>query len=425
MKVLVISHNVFDYTSSMGKTLTKYFESFEKGEVAQIYIHPENPQPMSFCSEYFRITDGEAARSIIKRNDIGEAFHFDETDEVEAPETTAEIGGIYQKGRSRTPIIYIARDTAWSLSNWKNKKLKDWILGFDPDVIFLASGDYKFIYNIALYVADLCNKPLVTACFDDFYIYNKNENRFLGKIRQSSFMKLVHKTMNRSSCIITVCEPMARAYRSMFSKPTHVLYTPAEQRNVSYNEAADKLAYFGSLGLGRDDQLVDIGRCFKAITGRNIDVYSSEIRPAVLQKLVPDSGIEFHGAVSAIEVKTIYQECMGVIHTESFDEKRMGRTRFSVSTKIAESLAYGPCLFAYGPKEIASIEYLINTKSAVVVTDPKELHKKLAEFVHDHNERKHVLERARSVALKNHNDQANGKKLRGWLNEAIDSFEGN
>ena len=40
---------------------------------------------------------------------------------------------------------------------------------------------------------------------------------------------------------------------------------------------------------------------------------------------------------------------MAVIHTESFEQEMMELVRFSVSTKIAESLMYGPCLIAYGP----------------------------------------------------------------------------
>ena len=422
LKVLLISHNVFDYTSSMGKTLSKIFETFGRDEIAQLYIHPEDPGPMPFCSNYYRVTDGEAIKSIIRRNRIGESFKYDNFEEIQPSKPNVDISGIYQSGRRRTPLIYIARDTVWKISNWKNKKLEDWVLSFNPDVVFLASGDYKFIYEIALYLANLFNKPLVTSCFDDYYIFNKNENSFLGRVRHKSFMRLVHKIMKRSSSIITVCEPMAKAYGAIFSKPTHVLYTSAEQETIKYNVDGEKLAYFGSLGLSRDDQLVAIGKCFKAITGRNIDVYSSEIRPNVINKLVVENGINFHKAVSPVEMKKIYSECMGVIHTESFDLKTLGRTRFSVSTKIAESLAYGPCLFAYGPKEQAGFEYLIKNKAALVVTDPVYLESGLKNFIYDKENRKKIILRARNVAKENHNIRINGEKVRTWLREAINSY---
>lgn len=356
MKVLVISHNVFDYATSMGKTLTKFFENFKSDEVAQLYVHPEEPTAMPFCDNYYRMTDTEAIRSIVTRKDIGEIFTCKTAQVAKPTSISVDINAVYQKGRSRTPLIYITRDCAWKLSKWKNKRLLKWVLDFNPDIIFLASGDYKFIYEIALYIAEYCKKPLITACFDDFYMYNKNKNRFLGPKRQQSFMKIVHKNMRRSSSIITVCEPMAREYKALFSKPTHVMYTPAELENITFNEDAKIVAYFGSLGLGRDDQLIEIGKSFKSLTGRNIDVFSSEKREEVLKKLIDANGISFHRAVTADEMKNILQKCIAVIHTESFDPEIAGRTRFSISTKIAESLAYGPCLFAYGPSDIASIE---------------------------------------------------------------------
>ena len=56
---------------------------------------------------------------------------------------------------------------------------------------------------------------------------------------------------------------------------------------------------------------------------------------------------------------------MAVIHTESFEQEMMELVRFSVSTKIAESLMYGPCLIAYGPEGIASIDYLKENKCRI------------------------------------------------------------
>lgn len=421
LKVLVISHNVFDYSTSMGKTLSKFFETFRSEEIAQLYVHPEDPCLMPFCSNYYRITDGEAIKSIIKRNNIGKSFNSNCIGNINASVIDSDTSKVYQKGRKRTPFIYIARDTVWKLSNWKNQSLNDWVKEFNPDVVFLASGDYKFIYDIAYYVAELCKKPLITACFDDYYLFNRNEKYFIGKIRQKSFMRTVYKVMSRSACIITVCEPMAKEYNKMFNKPTHVLYTPAEQDKIEYNQTSKRLAYFGSLGLGRDDQLVTIGKCFKKLTGRNIDIYSSETRTEIVKKLIPQNGINFHKAISTDEMKRIYIDCMGVIHTESFDPIIMGRTRFSVSTKIAEALSYGPCLFAYGPNEIASINYLNSNKAAIVVSDPTKLEEGLSRFINDQQNRNQTVERARMVARENHDCKKNGDKLKSWINEAINS----
>lgn len=64
MKVLIISHNVFSKTDNMGKTLSTYFSSFKSDELAQFYIHSQIPT-LDICSNYYRITDKEAIKSIL------------------------------------------------------------------------------------------------------------------------------------------------------------------------------------------------------------------------------------------------------------------------------------------------------------------------------------------------------------------------
>ena len=160
MKVLVISHNVFCKTTNMGKTLMAYFKGWNSDDIAQLYVHSEIPTD-DICKNYYRMTDKEIIKSIITRksgtvfteSDINKDLSDSRTDTG----TTAQL---YQKARARTPFIYFARNLWWSLGAWKTKKLLKWVDEFSPDVIFLASGDYSFIYDIALKLAKRKNIPL-------------------------------------------------------------------------------------------------------------------------------------------------------------------------------------------------------------------------------------------------------------------------
>ena len=58
MRVLIVSHNVFSATESMGKTLMAYFSAFKPEELAQFYIHSQVPTQDN-CSRYYRMTDKE------------------------------------------------------------------------------------------------------------------------------------------------------------------------------------------------------------------------------------------------------------------------------------------------------------------------------------------------------------------------------
>ena len=106
---------------------------------------------------------------------------------------------------------------------------------------------------------------------------------------------------------------------------------------------------------------------------------------------------------------------MAVIHTESFETEMTNLVRFSVSTKIAESLMYGPCLIAYGPEGIASIDYLKENNAAWTITDTKDLKKGLKEILENSTLREQIVRNARKLAEKNHNAEVNPKKVREWL----------
>ena len=78
---------------------------------------------------------------------------------------------------------------------------------------------------------------------------------------------------------------------------------------------------------------------------------------------------------------------------------------------------YGPCLIAFGPSGIASIDYLKSEGAAFVITEPEKLQASLKKFLDNKLEREIILKRARDLALKNHRLNENGKKVRLWLEQ--------
>ena len=84
----------------------------------------------------------------------------------------------------------------------------------------------------------------------------------------------------------------------------------------------------------------------------------------------------------------------------------------SISTKIADSLASGICLFAYGPKEVASIEYLIDNECAVVCVDKEKLKATLINIFVDKELRDKCINNAIQTAERNHNTLKVGKAVR-------------
>lgn len=412
-RILIISHNVLSFSVNMGKTLSTYFGGFESKYLAQLYIHSEIPT-INICNNYYRITDKDMIKSIFTRHS-GNIFTEKNIDKNRiTPRTdTGREALVYQKARKRTPLIYLARNTWWSLGRWNTKKLKNWIFDFKPDIIFFASGDYSFMYKVALKIAQSCKIPMYVSCMDDYYLYNKNENRIGGKLIHKSFMKQVKKTINYASGIFCICESMSKDYQKLFNKECYTLHTPSSITEPLPQAKKAKISYIGNLSYSRDKQLVDIGVALKSLgtLPKYVDVYSSESRPEILSKLIPENGIQFHGAVSAEKVKNIIAESIVVIHTESFDRSIRKAIKYSVSTKIADSLASGTCLFAYGPTDVASIEYLMENDVACVATSKDELKSKLTAILKFESLRNKYINNAIGLVKKNHDLEINQNKI--------------
>ena len=417
-KILVIAHNVFDCRTNMGKTLSGFFTGYASDCLAELYVHSEVPT-MDICHRYYRVTDTDALKSILpgNRKHIGRPFSEVDIDRNRStPRVDAGIKRrIYSFGRKRTSWIYSARNTLWRLSGWYSDGLKQWIAEFAPDVIFFAAGDYAFAYDIAYRISKDFRIPMVMYCCDDYFIHRRNPNSLLGVFVHKALMRSVQRCISRSAAIITICEKMTDAYKTLFDKPIYTVYTGYSSQNQPDVDGTG-VVYLGNLGCARHHGLVDIGRALKRISARtgvqlHLDVYSAENRPEVLRELTEENGIVFHGAVDSEAVKRIIAESRLAVHVESFESEHRRNVMYSVSTKIADLLASGRCIFAYGPGEVASMEYLKTNRAACMVNDPDQLETELEAILNDREKRSEIVEAAKKLSEKNHNAKMVREKI--------------
>ncbi len=420
-RVLLVSHNVLSRNTNNGRTMGSYFAGWEKDRIAQLFFQAEVPTD-PLCENYFRYTDQDALKSLLQRNRKGRRLGAADI-EPQRPDSadTGALAGVYNYGRKRSPLIYLGRDGVWRLSGWKNSGMREWISEFDPEVLFFVSGDYAFPYRIVSEIAKEFKVPYVVCCYDDYYLFNRNQGRFLGNFRQKQFMKTAEPALEKAARILTLNDSMAEAYRERFQRECTVLHMAAAVPEDEGPEIEEKsgIAFLGGLGLGREMQLVEIAGALAEIKDpavpKVIDVYSGEQDPGTLSRLTACPGIRFHGAVAGDQVAEIIRRSRAVIHTESFDPVMRGRVRYSLSTKIPESLGSGTCLLAYGPAEAASMEYLRRNEAAFTATSREELRPALEGILTDGAEYRRIRENARALARKNHDSRAIRQTVREVL----------
>lgn len=428
MKLLLISHTCLDPSSNMGKTLLSCLRSFAPGEVAQLYFHCEEPVDGSVCREYYRFTDLDALKSCLFPREYGRRFG---PGDIGAAGTAARtdrglLRRIYRWGEGRRIWSYLLRDTLWGLSRWDSPGLWAWIEDFDPDVLFFAAGDYGFSHRIAGEIARRTGKPLAVSCVDDYYLHDRSGGSVVGRWRHRRFMRTVRQTMERAGAVFAICRSMQAAYGPLFQKPCYLLHTPAQPLPERAEEGSG-LSYIGRLELGREAQLAAIGRALQTLAlpdgPRWLDVWSTDPpSPA----LTAENGVRFHGALSAHQARERMRGSLAVIHTESFDEKMQANVRHSVSAKIPDTLMNGPCLIAYAPRGVASMDYLADSGAAFCITDPAQLEPGLKRILTDRELRRQIRSTARQVARENH---LGADRLRRQLEELArqreDGKEGN
>ncbi len=423
LKVLVISHNVFSFSSNMGRTLANFFKSFPCEDIAQFYLHAEVPTT-DICKNYFRITDFDVLRK--KKSEAGTTFSESDIQKNLKSQRTDEgvEAQVYQLGQKRSPWMYVGRNLLWGLGKWKNARLKAWLDEFDPDVIFFASGDYTFAYRIAMWAAEYKKIPIVTYVCDDFYFLKRRSISPFYYLNRFDYKRTLKKLFAKHKNTVMICDELSRDYKKEFGiNPTTIMtvsdLTGKVLEEVKINDSV-RISYIGNLGYNRHLALAEVGKALKDLYGGRvlIDLYSTERRLKIVKYLTEENGIAFHGALSADEVEKTIENADILMHVESMDEKNRKKVRHSVSTKIADSLASGKCLFAYGPEEVASMQHLLRNECAIVATSKEELKTALKVAFEDSEKRKTVCKNAVKTAEKYHFGEINDKMFKEVLEKA-------
>ena len=422
MKILVISHNVFSDNSSMGRTLSSFFTTSSADSIAQLYFHSEEPTT-NVSNTYFRITDFDNLKA--KKN-IGKIFNENDIkhDLKTSRVDTGAKTHIYNIGKKKKPYMYIGRNLIWSTNKWKNKKLFNWVDDFNPDIIFFASGDYVFAYKIAMAIAKYKNIPILTYVCDDYYFLKRRSFSPLYYLNKFYFKHTMKKLFKHNKNMIAICDKASKDYSKEFGVNSETIMTSSKLHSTEYSTPNKNtvISYIGNMGYNRHKILIKIGNVLsKMPSDIKLDIYSGETRSDIIEELKKCDGINYHGSLSYDEVIKAMQKSDILIHVESMDNESRNKVRYSVSTKIADSLSMGKCLLAYGPSDVASIEYLKDNDCACVVTKDDDLAFALQELITDKNFREKYEVNALNTAKKYHNSEINCKKFKEIISNMVNT----
>ena len=165
-----------------------------------------------------------------------------------------------------------------------------------------------------------------------------------------------------------------------------------------------EMIYAGNLGLNRHKSLIEFADSLQQVdTNMVIDVYGKTPDDKVKADLEACAGIRLHGFISYEELKQKLRESKYLLHIESFDTFYKEDLKYAFSTKIADSLAVGACLFVYVPENVAVSQYLKDKNAAILITETSMLEKEIRNVLNNEQLSKEISENGRLLAMQNHN----------------------
>ena len=167
-----------------------------------------------------------------------------------------------------------------------------------------------------------------------------------------------------------------------------------EETDAKYYEESERLR--GSL----DDAQTAMGE----LRGQNEKL--TEKNAELLERLAACPAIRMHGFVTGKAYQAAFDGADAFVHVEAFDEENRDRVRYSVSTKIIESLASGRPLLAYGPEDVASMAYLRRNDCAALASSMQELPAVTKAVLTQEPYRWQLVERAAAVSRREADNSA-------------------
>lgn len=415
MKVLIVSHVPTMTRNNMGKTFLSLFSAFDRQELCQLYIYPTLPD-VDRCASFYRVTDKEALRAVLRRNRIGGEVAPDTRRDREVYEV-ARDEALYRNRKNKSTLRRLFRDAIWVAAPWYNKNLEQWLEREKPDCIFLSPGPARFIYNIALKISKKRNIPIITYFCDEYYFVKKGQT-LLERLRLKLLHRKIEAVMARSPALVVICDALQREYSRHFGVNAVTLMTGATLSAAAAHPPREvsSLCYFGNIRCNRYLSLAAVGKALDRLNGRlgteyRLDIYSAEKDPVILSAFDGIASVKLHGFVTGEAYDRAFRQAGLLLHVEAFDEASIDFVCHSVSTKIADSLASGIPLVAYGPDCVASMEHLMKNNCAITATAEAELEKMLQTAFTDEAMRTAVVENALETAKRCHDSDENSRRL--------------
>ena len=428
-KVLIVGTVPYNKKST-SRAFESYFHGWDRERLAQVFSNTRTPVK-GHCGSLYQITDQRLVkRRFDKRIKVGKRYEYEELPD-EWLDNDLELGSsvfgkLYAFGSRSSHITHLMRKFVWRERFWHTDDLDAWLDGFKPDCVFLAFSNDYFILEIALYVAEKYDIPIVSAIGDDYYFEERKTLSPLYWLYKRTYRSLVRRVFEHGGSAVYIGNKIRDKYNSAFGLRGETVYLTSEADRRPFRPIdveCTVIRYFGNIRLGRNQSLLELGKVLGRVNSNyRLEVYSNETDQKQYQMLVDEPSVDFMGSVPYKTVldKTLESDVLVVV--EGFDKRDVDITRYSLSTKVADALASGVMVVGYGSSECGAIEYLAETGCCCVANSAVDLQGMIERLFGDVELQRRLYKASGEVVRMNHTLENSNAVFRGVVERAIEGY---
>lgn len=416
---------VFTMTSWNSKVGANTWQSlvshYNSEDLANIYLRDEIPDSQ-VCSRYFCISENRVIKSIFNRKiQTGRKVIVQPLSTASDSYDLLVHNERYAKmKKKRRYSMLLARELLWKCGKWHTKELDVFLDEFKPDIILHGMDGYIHMNRLVRYSIKRTGAKAIGYIWDDNFTYKQSKK--LGYKIYRFYQRQSLKKLAKQTDEFFAITPKTKAEADVFfgidctvlSKPLSSVIDTADYKAVSLPL---RMIYTGNLLIGRDKSLQKISSALQALNDKQtsivLDVFTqTQLSDEYLQQ-TKNEFCRIHPPIPQAEVLDLQKNSDVLLFLEDMSDDNL-TARLSFSTKITDYFSAGKCIFAVGNRDLAPMEYFLDTKSAVVVNCDEEIFPRLIELLNCEELQKYA-KNAAICGMENHNE----KKILRTFDEVI------
>lgn len=363
--------------NAQSRAFDSYFHYWKKDNLHQFFSSPYRPV-RGHCSQFYQITDYQMLKRNFKRNiEVGHVFNDDELNDFQDQQIDSAVSKLYKSGKHKTPLKRLLRKIIWKERYWCTKEFIKWIEDFCPDIVFLAWSDDFYMLDIAYFVCTKYKLPLISCIGDDYYFNMHFSLSPFYWIYKIMYRRMAKKVLKLKGSHVYIGDKIKNKYNDFFCISGETIHVACDLEKMQAHIPSEfsSLVYFGNLGYGRYKTLITLANLLnKRNESIKIHIYSNVQSDRILAKIRKNKHIEFHGSIPYAEIKNKVINYDGVIIAEELSNKNIIKdVKYSLSTKVGDSLSFGVPIIAVGNIECGAIEFIKKTNTGIVLTSKKDI----------------------------------------------------